>query len=110
MKKHALLIFIGITFLSCSNDDVLDKDVLVLYNQTHCSDPWGYADNDNILVEKISSYFKTKNIEIFNVEIDNKGTTQICSACACLSGKRIITKVNKNDLNSIKEIGFQEFE
>lgn len=109
MKKFILLIFIGITFLSCSKDDDSNDDFLVLYNQTYCLDSWGYTDNDKELTDKIIDYFMAVNIEISNVKIDNKGTPQLCNACSCLSGKRIIAKVSINDLNSIKEYGFQEF-
>ena len=110
MKKYILLTLIGITFLSCSNDDDSNKDFLALYNQTYCADPWGYAENNKELADKISDYLKAVNIEIFNVKIDNKGIPQLCNACICLSGKRIIIKVSENDLNSIKEYGFQEFD
>ncbi len=110
MKKYIVLIFIGIAFLSCSNDDDSNEDFLVLYNQTYCADVWGYADNDDELAGKITKYLKAVNIEISNVKIDNKGTPQLCNACICLSGKRVIAKVSENDLNSIKEYGFQEFD
>ncbi len=109
MKKFILFLFIGTTFLSCSKNDDSKDDSLVLYNQTYCIDPWGYTENDNELADKIISYFKVVNIEISNVTIDNKGTSQLCNACFCLSGKRIIAKVSINDLNSIKEYGFQDF-
>ena len=110
MKKYILLAFIGLAFLSCSNDDDSNEGFSVLYNQTYCSDPWGYDDDNNILVDKIRNYFKAENIEISNVKIDNKGTIQLCNACICLSGKRIIVKVSEQDLNSIKEFGFQQYD
>ena len=109
MKKIILCTIIGIVFLSCSNADDSEKDFLVFYNQTQCADIWGYADNNEELADKIVDYLKSVNIQISNVKIDNKGTPQLCNACSCLSGKRIITKVSENDLNSIKEYGFQEF-
>ena len=109
MKKYILLAFIGLTFLSCSNDDDSKEDVFVLYNQTNCSDPWGYSDDNNELADKINNYLKAENIEISNVTIDNNGTAISCNACFCLSGKRIIGKVSRQDLNNIKEYGFQEY-
>jgi hypothetical protein len=110
MKKFILLAFIGIAFLSCSKDDDSNEYLFVLYNQTYCADPWGNTDNNNELADKVGDYFKAENIEIFNIKIDNKGTPQLCNACMCLSGKRIIANVNKHDLNSIKEYGFQEYD
>ncbi|MGF1560438.1 MAG: hypothetical protein ACFCUL_15230 [Flavobacteriaceae bacterium] len=111
MKKYFLFAFIGIALLSCSNDDNLNNDVFVLYNQTYCSDPWGYGDDNNELADKIKNYFNAENIEISNLTIDNNGTgaPQLCNACFCLSGKRIIGKVGRQDLDNIKEYGFQEY-
>lgn len=109
MKKYTSLIFIGIAFLSCSKDDS-NEGFFVLYNQTYCSDPWGYAEDNNKLATKIKSYFKSENIEIFNLNFDNKGISEDCFACSCISGKRIIAKINKNDLDHFKEYGFQEYE
>ncbi|ASV30437.1 hypothetical protein [Maribacter cobaltidurans] len=108
MKKYILLAFIGITFLSCSNNDDSNENVFVLYNQTNCSDPWGYSDDNKELEDKINNYLKEENIEISNVTINNDGTAISCNACFCLSGKRIVGKVSRQDLESIKEFGFEE--
>lgn len=109
MKKYILLTLIGIAFLSCSNDDDANKDFSVLYNQTYCADPWGYAENSDALRDLINNYFKAENIEISNLKIDSKGTPEVCNACSCLSGKRFIVKVDQQDLDSIKAHGFQEY-
>lgn len=111
MKKILLFIFCGLVLLnfSCSKDDDESSEYIsVLYNQTYCSDQWGYSKNKDELANKVRDYFNTENIEIFDVKFDDKGTAQLCNACTCLSGTRIIIKVNRNDLNSIKEYGFQE--
>ncbi len=108
MKKYIVFLCIGMTFLSCSKDDNSNEASLVVYNQTYCFDPWGYADNNNELIDRIGDYFKEKNIELSNISIDNKGTQQLCNACTCLSGTRIFAIVDQNDLNSIREYGFQE--
>lgn len=109
MKKLILSLLIGLTFLGCSTDDDSSENILVLYNQTNCSDPWQSIENDGELVDKIKTYFESVNITVSNVKIDDKGTPQLCNACNCFTGNRIILKVNKNDLNSIKEYNFQEY-
>lgn len=109
MKKYILLVFIGITSLSCSNDDDSNEGILVLYNQTYCSDPWENGNDNNELADNINNFFEVENIEISNLTIDNNGTEQLCNACTCLSGRRILLNVSRQDLDSIKEYGFEEF-
>ena len=96
--------------MNCSKDDDSNDDLLVLYNQTYCLDSWGYAETDKELAAKIINYFEEVNIQISNLKIDTKGTPQLCNACNCLSGKRIIAKVNSDDLDAIKAYGFREFD
>lgn len=88
---------------------MIHQKILVLYNQTTCNDPWQSIENDSELVDKIKTYFESVNITVSNVKIDDKGTPQLCNACNCFTGNRIILKVNKNDLDSIKEYNFQEY-
>lgn len=109
MKRLILSLLIGLTFLGCSTDDDSSENILVLYNQTTCNDPWQSIENDSELVDKIKTYFESVNITVSNVKIDDKGTPQLCNACNCFTGNRIILKVNKNDLDSIKEYNFQEY-
>ncbi len=109
MTKYLLILLIGLTSLGCSSDDDSSENNLVIYNQTYCSDPWESMENNRDLVDQIITYFATKNIVISNVTFDDKGTQQVCLACFCLTGKRIILEVNKNDLEAIKEYGFQEY-
>lgn len=109
MKKLLLSLLIGLTFLGCSTDDDSSENILVLYNQTNCNDPWQSIESDGELVDKIITYFESVNISVSNVKIDDKGTPQLCNACNCFTGNRIILKVNKIDLDAIKEYNFQEF-
>jgi|26BtaG_2_1085354.scaffolds.fasta_scaffold03626_4 hypothetical protein len=109
MKKYLFILLIGLIALGCSTDDDASDAVFVLYNQTYCSDPWESIDDNRELTVKISTYFASENIAISNLKIDDKGTQQDCFGCGCLTGKRIILKVNKNDLDAIMAYGFQEY-
>ncbi len=109
MKKYLFILLIGLTALGCSTDDDATDTVFVLYHQTYCSDPWESAEDNRELADKIKTYFASENIAISNLKIDDKGTPEACFGCGCLTGKRIILKVNKNDLDAIKTYGFQEY-
>ncbi|HUH28750.1 hypothetical protein [Gelidibacter sp.] len=109
MKKHLFILLIGLTVIGCSTDDDVSEAVTLLYHQTYCSDPWESVEDNRALADKISTYFASENIAISNLKIDDKGTPEACLGCGCLTGKRIILEVNKNDLDAIKAYGFQEY-
>lgn len=112
MQKILLCIFCSLIVLnySCSKkDDGPDEYLSVFYNQTSCSDPWGYSNDKDELANKVQEFFTTENIEIYDVKFDNKGTAQLCNACTCLSGIRIITKIKRDDLDNMIDHGFREF-
>jgi len=108
MKTSILIAFITIILLGCSNDDDSSLEISVLYNQTYCADPWINEDDEG-LEDKINSFFEGKSIEISNLTIDNNGNQELCNACTCLSGGRIVLIVSREDLDNIKEYGFKEF-
>ena len=111
MKKTFILIFFTILILyaSCSKDDDSAEFAYALYNQTSCADIWGYSNDKDELAEKVTDYFETETIEILDVNFDNEGTAQLCNACTCLTGMRILIKVKIDDINAIKDYGFREY-
>ncbi|HQQ93859.1 MAG TPA: hypothetical protein PLQ93_04855 [Bacteroidia bacterium] len=80
----------------------------VYYNQTYCSDKWGAYSNNEDLKVKITEYCKSKNIDVYDIEIYSNGTADNCLDCTCKTGKRIKLKVKKRDLEDIKKEGFYE--
>jgi len=108
MKRFILVTILALLCFSCSKDDDSNEKIDVMYKQTFCADLWGYADNDSELATKISTFFEAKMIEISEVKFDTKGTEQVCLACTCFNGKRIIVQVNPMDLEAIKSYGFEE--
>jgi len=84
------------------------KTKWVYYNQTQCSDKWGAYTNNEDLKIKITEYFDSKSIDVFDIEIFSNGTADACLDCTCKTGRRIKLKVMKRDLDEIKEEGFYE--
>lgn len=109
MKKYLFVLLIGLTALGCATDDGATDAVFVIYHQTYCRDPWESVEDKRELADKVSTYLASENIAISNLKIDDKGTPEACLGCGCLTGKRIILKVNKIDLDAIKAYGFQEY-
>ncbi len=84
-----------ITITGCQK---LVKTSWVYYDETYCSDPWGYSDVEyQRKINNIEKYFKDKKIRIFKTEILLDGITDACDACGCKSGIRIKCKINSKD-------------
>ncbi len=110
MKRIVLLVSIIFLSFGCSSDDDnANNGLKMFYNQTYCADPWGYGDNDIELASKIKTFFAETTIEISNLAFDTKGNQQVCNACSCWSGKRIIVAVDPDDMDAIEAYGFQTF-
>jgi len=112
MFKHKInLSLIGVLlltlalFLQCSKSG---KTKWLYYNQTQCADKWGSYTNNEDLKLKITEYFDSKGIDVFDIEIFSNGTADACLDCTCRTGKRIKLKIMKRDLDEMKEEGFYE--
>ncbi|MBA6154736.1 hypothetical protein [Gelidibacter maritimus] len=110
MKNLLFILFIGLTALGCSTDDNASNAVTVIYHQTYCSDPWEAVEDNSELAAIITNFFASENIVISHLKIDAKGTAQDCLGCGCLTGKRVILKVHKYDLDAIKAFRFEEYD
>ena len=111
-----ILAFFGLTLvLACDDDGIttcptesMDTLTCVLYEQTGCSDPWGYHEKDNQLINQLEVYFLNLGVNLQNVDIEDGGEQQSCLACHCTTGRVFKAKVNREDLNIILAEGFEE--
>jgi hypothetical protein len=99
------LVLILCVFIQCAKTG---KTKWVYYNQTQCADKWGSYTNNEDLKIKITEYFASKGVDVYDVEIFSNGTAEACLECSCLTGKRIKLKIMKRDLDELKEEGFYE--
>lgn len=102
-----LVVLIGLV-LVFSNCAKTGKVYWVYYNQTQCADKWGSYTNNEDLKLKITSYFDSKGVDVYDIEIFSNGVADACLDCTCKTGKRIKLKVRKRDLDEVKQEGFYE--
>lgn len=103
-KKIVFLFLFSISF-SCSK---YFDTTWVYYNETQCSDKWGTYKNNEDLKEKITSYFKSKDVSVYDVDFLIVSTPATCLSCTCVTGKKIKLKIIKNNLSTLQEEGFYE--
>lgn len=84
------------------------KTKWLYYNQTQCADKWGSYTNNEDLKLKITEYFDSKGIDVYDIEIFSNGTPDACLDCTCKTGRRIKLKIMKRNLDEMKEEGFYE--
>lgn len=112
MRRLVFSVFLFVSaflFVSCSNEGISDG-VDFYWKQTGCADPWGTNSNDsNKETEKaLKEYLKLEGISEVNVkEFKNvESDAQLCEACHCLNGVRIIVEVSQKDSAKMEELEF----
>lgn len=94
--------------VSCSNDD--DDQVLFLWNQTGCADPWdnGSATSNEEISAAMKSYLSengVKDARIINFEFDESLATS-CLACSCTTGTIIHVETAEANSSKMETLGF----
>ncbi len=110
MLKIIALITISICLFSCSKNHLVgDKFVTLSYSQTYCSDAWVTGSNDSLTRINVVNYLKSKNLDVYSLDIQLKNSPETCNACSCKTGKLIFVTIF--DIESTKEnfikIGFK---
>ncbi len=80
----------------------------VYYDETHCADAWVHNNTNELLKDNIIAYFKTKDIEIYEIEIFTDREPESCYSCGCKTGRRIKCKIRKRDVDDMKQNGFYQ--
>ncbi len=90
-----LLVFIA---MACTRETLIgDKYVTFAYSQTGCADPWGSQPSDSLTLVKVADYLTAANLYIASLGIRADGTTEICQACSCKTGKVIYVSTLDSD-------------
>lgn len=103
-----LLLLASIT-LACSDDDN-DDQVLFLWNQTGCADPWetGPTNSNEETSEAVVSYLSENGVEnarIIRFEFDESVATS-CLACSCTTGIVIYVETLETHSSTMEDLGF----
>ena len=97
-----LIIFFFTSMISCEKRQQRE----VFYNETQCADPWENATNEKDKIENVKTFINSLGIQPISINIDQNGEAQACLACACLTGNRIIVKIHKDEVETLKSHGF----
>ena len=113
-----LSLIMGLQFFSCNYEDspVDSCDCVnslgkacVVYEETYCAEPWGGGfTNDTELRNEIKEFFTSLSIGLDQIGFEVTSAPDACYACSCKTGRTICGKVDLEDLESIKELGFIE--
>lgn len=106
--KNVLFLVVLFAFSSCENNPLAADDVReVSFIPTACSEPWDaqpYTNNNENRGTRIIAYLRDKGIkEIYNFNSENV-PGNVCQACTCPSGERILFKLNPKDYEKLKKI------
>lgn len=108
-SNKVLLYFaiLGINLIVGCEGESESNLISVFYNETQCSDPWGFSNEDPQLIENLEVYFDSLNVTLFEIEIVDLDLQIVCSACDCPSGRRINALVEDDQLDIVTGKGFR---
>ena len=102
----AIQVIFFLAFLSSCEEDNTER-LWVGITETQCDNAW-----DNIGTEStegnVSDYLRRNDIRIYDFKVEIYSFGPFCTACFCPSGRIIQVLIDKSDINSIKELGFEE--
>lgn len=111
MEKRLLPVLLLCTVLACTPGEpvLMDKYVTFFYNQTACADAWPTAQTDSETLANLSAYLVANNLYVGSMDIRHDGTTEICYACSCKTGKVIyVTTLDSDKMReSYQELRFE---
>ncbi|MBI2721093.1 MAG: hypothetical protein HYX39_02845 [Bacteroidetes bacterium] len=109
MKKASFFYILLVTIVTLTNCQKLIQTSWVYYDETACADPWGDSNNDESSKKNnVKNYLKDKDIKVFEVQILNDGTLELCYSCGCKTGHRIKCKIKSKDKANAIALNFYE--
>lgn len=101
-----LLLLVGIA-LACTREK-RTKYAGYEYQQTFCSDPWGYGTTDSLTLRKFIRYMDSVGVYVASASLDSAKTPEVCNACPCKSGKlfRLTTFDDAQEDTRLKSYNF----
>ena len=107
--RFLLVLFIVPVSMSCSDNDD-DDQVLFLWNQTGCADPWdtGPSNSNEDTTKAIESYLSENgvgNVRSVSFEFDDSLATG-CLACSCTTGTVIYVETTVTNSSKMETLGF----
>ena len=76
------------------------------YDETSCADPWEEASTNEELKENIINFLSGKQVLVHEIGIRNDGEKELCKACRCETGKRILIRISNSDTAKIQNSFF----
>lgn len=115
--KNGLLLIAAITLFtaaSCKKDKKNGKSVALVFNETHCSDPWArdVPSNSTNFTQKLQAWLIAKTgVPIGEPKREfNKEKGNYCLACSCLSGNVTVIWPVKGTEQKFIDLGFKKVE
>ncbi|WP_268034683.1 hypothetical protein [Algoriphagus sp. PAP.12] len=106
------LLFISAVLFSCkSEDDQPFNELVFIWDQTKCADPWGNGENKTNEETKtaVISYLEDEGVQVQNLDFDDKSNLDVyCEACSCGTGQRILVEVRSEDIEKMEDLGFYQ--
>lgn len=107
MKIIMLTAFAVFIFTGCSKKGV---DVVMQYEQTGCTDKWGYgfAGNDAETKAKLGNFLDSLGIVYSDLRLEKLNAGDPCDACFCKTGKVFTLSTIIKYRRQLESLGFRK--
>jgi hypothetical protein len=104
MRTLFTILFFGAAIAAAciKKNDIGDSSYVTLsYEQTQCADAWKTGINDSATLTNVVRYLDSMQLYVagINLTSSDKNSGQVCTACACKTGKSInVTTLNSDSM------------
>ncbi len=105
MKSIILSVFVVLFVAGCYKHDT---NTVMQYEQTWCTDKWGYGSNDEETKMKLGNYLNALGINYSDLRFEKLNAEEGCKACFCKTGKVFSFRTKGHCVNQLEALGFRK--
>ena len=109
MKKFFYGVAFTLTLILASCDEPVEEPgVRMEFAETQCANPWQTLPGSANYLFSVHQYLTENGLDVYSIAVEKTHdyNQPRCEACTCSSGRRIVIRISKTDVESAEEIGF----
>ena len=78
------------------------------FKETNCANPWAAAPGSSGYITEVRNHLEMNDITVYSIFIErfDPDTGEICQACNCLTGRKIVISTPDTDMEKAEAMGF----
>lgn len=76
------------------------------FEETNCANPWEAVPGSDGYITEVQNYLIANDIEVYTIFIERFNDGEVCTACNCLTGRKIVVSIPDSDMDKAEAMGF----